>query len=87
MVYEVKTQRSMDEVAKALEESAAENKFGVLTVHNLQQTMQKKGVEMDRQVRIFEVCNPHQASAPSKPIRASRPRCRAASPSTRRMAG
>ncbi|MCB1019915.1 MAG: DUF302 domain-containing protein [Acidobacteria bacterium] len=48
-------------MAKALEESAAAHKFGVLTVHDLQQTLQKKGVEMDREVRIFEVCNPHQA--------------------------
>jgi uncharacterized protein (DUF302 family) len=51
----------MDEIAKGLEEAAEKNKFGVMTVHDLQETMRKKGVEMEREVRIFEVCNPHQA--------------------------
>jgi uncharacterized protein (DUF302 family) len=32
-----------------------------MTVHNLKETMKKKGVEFDRECRIFEVCNPHQA--------------------------
>jgi uncharacterized protein (DUF302 family) len=61
MVFEVSSRRTMGEIAAALEEAAARNKFGVLTVHDLQQTMRNKGVEMDREVRIFEVCNPGQA--------------------------
>ena len=32
-----------------------------MTVHNLKETMKKKGVEFDKECRIFEVCNPHQA--------------------------
>jgi uncharacterized protein (DUF302 family) len=32
-----------------------------MTVHNLKETMKKKGVEFERECRIFEVCNPHQA--------------------------
>ncbi len=32
-----------------------------MTVHNLKETMKKKGVDFDRECRIFEVCNPHQA--------------------------
>lgn len=51
----------MDEIAARLEASAQKHKFGILTVHDLSETMRKKGVEMDQQVRIFEVCNPHQA--------------------------
>ena len=38
-----------------------EHKFGVMTVHNLKETMKKKGVEFEKECRIFEVCNPHQA--------------------------
>jgi uncharacterized protein (DUF302 family) len=37
------------------------NKFGVMAIHNLNETMKKKGVEFNRPCRIFEVCNPHQA--------------------------
>src|SRR3989337_3277038 len=37
------------------------HKFGVLGVHNLKETMAKKGVPFQRECRIFEVCNPHQA--------------------------
>jgi len=61
MVFETQSHRTMDEIAKGLEESAAKNKFGVMTVHDLQETMRSKGVEMEREVRIFEVCNPRQA--------------------------
>ena len=32
-----------------------------MTTHDLKQTMAKKGVEFERECRIFEVCNPHQA--------------------------
>ena len=61
MLYEVSSRKSLDEIEKALYDAAARHKFGVLTVHDLQATMRKKGVEMDREVRIYEVCNPHQA--------------------------
>lgn len=61
MIFEVQSHRTMDEIAAGLEEAAARNQFGVLAVLDLRQTMRDKGVEMDREVRIFEVCNPHQA--------------------------
>src|SRR4030042_5139664 len=32
-----------------------------MTVHNLKETLKKKGVEFDKECWIFEVCNPHQA--------------------------
>ena len=37
------------------------NHFGVMQVHNLKETMTKKGVEVDRECLIFEVCQPQQA--------------------------
>ena len=37
------------------------NHFGVMQVHNLKETMTKKGVELGRECLIFEVCQPQQA--------------------------
>jgi len=61
MLYVVETDKSVEEAGKALEQAAAEHKFGVMTVHNLRETMRKKGVDFALDVRIYEVCNPHQA--------------------------
>ncbi|MEQ1886037.1 MAG: DUF302 domain-containing protein [Bryobacteraceae bacterium] len=51
----------MEEIGAALEAAAAKHKFGILGVHDLKQTMAKKGVELAMECRIFEVCNPVQA--------------------------
>ena len=61
MLHIVESKKSMDQLSKDLEAAVARHKFGVLGVHDLQETMAKKGVEFARQCRIFEVCNPHQA--------------------------
>jgi len=61
MLYEVESTKMIDQVCEDLEKAVVEHKFGVMTVHNLKETMKKKGVEFDRECRIFEVCNPHQA--------------------------
>ena len=61
MLHIVESKKSMDQLSQDLEAAVARHKFGVLGVHDLQETMAKKGVEFARQCRIFEVCNPHQA--------------------------
>jgi uncharacterized protein (DUF302 family) len=61
MFYKVESTKTIDQVCEDLEKAVVEYKFGVMTVHNLKETMKKKGVEFDRECRIFEVCNPHQA--------------------------
>lgn len=61
MLHIVESRKSLEQVAKDLEEAVARHKFGVLGVHDLRATMAKKGVEFARECRIFEVCNPHQA--------------------------
>ncbi|MBI4830247.1 MAG: DUF302 domain-containing protein [Candidatus Lindowbacteria bacterium] len=61
MLYTTESKRAIDEVGQRLEEAAKKRKFGVLTVHNLKETMKKKGVEFQKEVRIYEVCNPQQA--------------------------
>lgn len=54
---------SLDAVCARLPEISAKHKFGVLGVHDLREKMVSKGVPFDRECRVFEVCNPHQAHA------------------------
>lgn len=61
MLYEIVTQRSPQQAGEALEVAAQKHKFGVLAIHNLKDTMAKKGVEFDKECLIYEVCNPVQA--------------------------
>ncbi|HUU98709.1 MAG TPA: DUF302 domain-containing protein [Phycisphaerae bacterium] len=63
MLYERDAKGSVDEVCAKLTQAAADNKFGVLGVHDLKQKMADKGVPFGPQCRILEVCNPHQAKA------------------------
>jgi uncharacterized protein (DUF302 family) len=51
----------MEEIQKELEASAARNKFGIIAVHDLQQIMQNKNVDLAIECKVFEICNPHQA--------------------------
>ena len=61
MLFEIDSAKTIDQVCQDLERAVVAHKFGVMTIHNLKETMKKKGVEFDRECRIFEVCNPHQA--------------------------
>jgi uncharacterized protein (DUF302 family) len=61
MLYVRESQGPIEEVVKKLEVAAAENKFGILGVHDLRQKMNAKGVDFQRECRIFEVCNPAKA--------------------------
>ncbi|HEY7653438.1 MAG TPA: DUF302 domain-containing protein [Methylomirabilota bacterium] len=61
MLHIVESRKPLDRVAKDLEAAVARHKFGVLGVHDLKAKMAEKGVAFDRECRIFEVCNPHQA--------------------------
>ncbi len=61
MLYELKSNRSLNDIDEALRAAAGERKFGVLTVHNLEETMRAKGVEFNSTCLIYEICNPQQA--------------------------
>lgn len=61
MLYIRETNKSIDEVCTKIQESAAQNKFGVLAVIDLKEKMAAKGVQFGPQCRIIEVCNPMQA--------------------------
>jgi len=55
------TEKRVSETAAALQAAVQANHFGVMQVHNLKETMTKKGVEFARECLIFEVCQPQQA--------------------------
>jgi uncharacterized protein (DUF302 family) len=61
MLVKLSTDKSIIEVATALPVSAQANRFGVMQIHNLKETMAKKGIEFTRECLIFEVCQPQQA--------------------------
>lgn len=57
----VSTDKSLEVACEDLQAAVARHQFGVMTTHDLKQTMAKKGVTFGRECRVFEVCNPHQA--------------------------
>jgi len=57
----VETSKPIDEACRALEQSVADHRFGVMHIHDVRQTLANKGFEFDREVRIFDVCNPQRA--------------------------
>ena len=61
MLYVVTSDKSLGQVCADLEEAVVAHKFGLMATHNIRETMAKKGVDFNRECRIFEVCNPHQA--------------------------
>jgi uncharacterized protein (DUF302 family) len=61
MLIKLSTDKKITVVAVALEVAVKANHFGVMQVHNLKDTMNKKGVEFNRECLIFEVCQPQQA--------------------------
>ncbi len=61
MLVKLSTDKTVTQAAAALQTAVQANHFGVMQVHNLKETMNKKGVEFDRQCLIYEVCQPHQA--------------------------
>ena len=60
-MFKVESAKSLDEIDRGLQESAARHQFGILAMHDLKETLAKKGVELSQQCRVYEVCNPQQA--------------------------
>ena len=61
MLMKISTDKTLSETAAALQAAVPANHFGVMQVHNLKETMAKKGVAFARECLIFEVCQPQQA--------------------------
>ena len=61
MLVKLSTHKTVSEAATAMQAAVLANHFGVLQIHNLKETMAKKGVEFAHECLIFEVCQPQQA--------------------------
>jgi uncharacterized protein (DUF302 family) len=62
MQYIVDSNKSVAQAAADLAKAVAAGGFGVLHVYDLKQTLASKGVELANECRIFDICNPRQAS-------------------------
>jgi uncharacterized protein (DUF302 family) len=61
MLYQINSNKSLEEIERGLQDSAARHQFGVIAIHDLRDMMKKKGVDLEMECRIYEVCNPLQA--------------------------
>ena len=61
MLIKVSTDKTVSGAAAALQTAVEANHFGVMQVHNLKESMAKKGVAFAHECLIFEVCQPKQA--------------------------
>lgn len=62
MYHIVESEKSFEQAAADLEAAVKKHGFGVLHVHDIGNTLRGKGVAFEPQCRVFEVCNPVQAS-------------------------
>lgn len=51
----------LKETITKLESSLKNEKFGVLWQFNIQEKLQEKGVDFNKEFIVLEVCNPHEA--------------------------
>ncbi len=61
MKYIVETPKSVEQAVADLQAAAQRHKFGILHIHNLQETLKKKGVDFPNACLILEICNPQKA--------------------------
>lgn len=54
--------KSVEEIAKAIQASSITHKFGVLSTFNLKSKLDEKGIKLDNDCIVIEVCNPSQAA-------------------------
>jgi uncharacterized protein (DUF302 family) len=62
MYYLVSTMKTASDAARDLEAAVRKHDFGVLHVHDLDETLTRKGYPLGRECRVFEVCNPQHAT-------------------------
>ena len=61
MKYVVETNKSVEQAVADLCACVKDHKFGVLHIHNLRETLKKKGVEFGENCQILDICNPQKA--------------------------
>lgn len=59
--YTVDSNKTIEEAIDSVEAALKEEKFGVQWKFNIQEKLKEKGVELDKEFVVLEVCNPHEA--------------------------
>jgi uncharacterized protein (DUF302 family) len=62
MTYLRESRLTVDQLSDAIAAAAEAQGFGVLHQYDFQQILEKKGFPMEARCRVFEICNPRQAS-------------------------
>ena len=63
MKHIFQSDKSVNQAVADLEAAVKRHSFGVLHSYDLKQTLQNKGVELENECRILEICNPQKAKA------------------------
>lgn len=59
--YTVESNKTLEEAINSVEHELKEEKFGVQWKFNIKEKLQEKGVDLDKEFIVLEVCNPHEA--------------------------
>lgn len=62
MTYLRESDLTVDQLSDAIVAAAEAQGFGVLHQYDFQQILEKKGFPIQARCRVFEICNPRQAS-------------------------
>ena len=58
MQYIEVSNKSVQEVVDCLKEVCAKYKFGVQHIHNVNETLKSKGIDLGNECQIVDICNP-----------------------------
>jgi len=59
--YTVETEKTVQQAIEDLEATLKDEKFGVLWMFDIKEKLQEKGLEFEKEFKVLEVCNPHEA--------------------------
>ena len=62
MIYTKQTSKSVERATQDLETAVVANGFGLLHTYDFRKILAGKGFNLPGECRVFEVCNPKQAS-------------------------
>ena len=61
MQYIEISNKTVQEVVDSIKEVAPNHGFGVQHIHNIKETLNSKGKELDAQCQVIDICNPNVA--------------------------
>ncbi len=58
MQYMEISNKSVQEVVDCLKEVASKYKFGIQHIHNVKENLKSKGIDLENECQIVDICNP-----------------------------